>query len=93
MFSYVSLLLLIAATVSQATNLRGDINIIGDKEQRQLQSYYFSTTDKNILGQPNKRSVLDNPMKGLHTSPRYTGDNTPDTIPSTIDFIYMGLDE
>jgi len=75
-------------TVS-ATNLRDDT------DRRQLQSsYYYSTTDTAILGRSNKRAVLDNPMKGLLTSPRYTGHNTPITpVPSTLEFYYIGLDE
>ena len=85
-----SLLLLTAATATTASaNLRGD-----SAASRKLQDYYFSTTDTNVLGKTNKGAVLDNPMKGLLTSPRYTGHNTPDTpVPSTLEFYYIGLDE
>jgi len=84
------LLLWTAATATTASaNLRGN-----SAASRQLQDYYYSTTDTNVLGKTNKGAVLDNPMKGLLTSPRYTGNNTPDTpVPSTLEFYYIGLDE
>jgi hypothetical protein len=84
-----SFFLLAAAGLTGALNLRGDVSV----PSRQLQSYYFSTTDVNVLGNENKRAVLDNPMKGLLTSPRYTGFNTPSIVPSTLEFYYIGLDE
>jgi hypothetical protein len=82
--------LLAAAALTDAIQLRGD-GISANS--RQLQSYYYSTSDTNILGRENKRAVLDNPMKGLLTSPRYTGYNTPSIVPSTLEFYYIGLDE
>ena len=82
--------MLAATALTDAIHLRGD-GFSGNS--RQLQSYYFSTSDTNVLGQENKRAVLDNPMKGLLTSPRYTGYNTPSIVPSTLEFYYIGLDE
>jgi len=87
---FVSFLFLVAtAALANAQNLRSE----AATPTRQLQSYYYSTTDSNVLGKTNKRAVLDNPMKGLLTSPRYTGHNTPNNVPSTLEFYYIGLDE
>ena len=81
-----SMLVALAAAVTNTTSLRGASRI--------LLEYYFSTTTATELGRPNPRAVLDNPLKGLLTSPRYTNFSTPDTpIPSTLDFYYIGLSE
>jgi hypothetical protein len=71
------------ASATNSTSMRGASRVLAD--------YYFSTTE---LGRPNRRAVLDNPLKGLLTSPRYTGFDTPDApIPSTLEFYYIGLSE
>jgi hypothetical protein len=57
---------------------------------RQLQNYYFSTTE---LGAVNPNAAMGNPLRGLYTSPRWTNFNTPDVVPDSIDFYYIGLDE
>lgn len=73
-----------AASATNTTSVRG--------ESRALADFYFSTTTG--FGRPNRRAVLDNPLKGLLTSPRYTGFDTPDApIPSTLEFYYIGLSE
>ena len=73
-----------AASATNSTSVRG--------ASRALANYYFSTPTG--FGRPNRRAVLDNPLKGLLTSPRYTGFDTPDApIPSTLEFYYIGLSE
>lgn len=84
------LFLLASAAVIHAQNLRGEAAAV---PSRQLQSSFYSTTNAHVLGKTNKRAVLDNPFKGLLTSPRYTGHNTPNNVPSTLEFYYIGLDE
>jgi len=87
-------LFLVAVLLLAAPSVCG--NLRGSNERRELDAdnnddYYFATTD---LGRPNKRAILDNPLKGLLTSPRYTGHNTPTMpIPSTLEFYYIGFSE
>ena len=77
---------IVSAATASATN-----STSVRRASRVLADYYFSTTE---LGRPNRRAVLDNPLKGLLTSPRYTGFDTPDApIPSTLEFYYIGLSE
>ena len=85
-----SLVWIISAAVASATSNRTSVRAAS----RALVDYYFSATTTTGLGRPNRRAVLDNPLKGLLTSPRYTGFNTPDApIPSTLEFYYIGLSE
>jgi hypothetical protein len=60
------------------------------RTDRHLQSYYFSTTDDSILGSPSIDVAIRNPLKGLLTSPRWTGSTIPDLVPSSLEFYYMG---
>lgn len=86
---FTSLIFLSAAHVGLSLSLRG--GIFG--HSRQLQSTYYTTSDPTILGAENPDAAVGNPMKGLMTSPRWTGFNTPDTVPSTLEFYYFGFDE
>jgi hypothetical protein len=54
---------------------------------------YISTSDPSILGDLNFEASIDNPLKGLLTSPRWVGSDVPDSIPSSMEFYYLGLDE
>jgi len=87
---YSSLILLTLGQVSFSFSLRG---YLSDSMRRLEGGYYYTTSDKDILGAENPDAAVGNPMKGLMTSPRWTGFNTPDTIPSTLSFYYFGLDE
>lgn len=56
-------------------------------------TYYYEVSDVTVLGSANPDAAMGNPLKGLFTSPRWTGGNTTDSIPSTLEFYYIGLDE
>jgi hypothetical protein len=60
------------------------------RKARKLQSYYFSTSDASILGTPSIDVAIRNPLKGLLTSPRWTGGTIPDLVPSSLEFYYIG---
>jgi hypothetical protein len=67
-------------------------------QDRDLQStndseYYFVLTDKSILGTANPDVAIGNPLKGLVTSPAWTGAQTPSRLPTSLEFFYFGLDE
>lgn len=55
--------------------------------------YYFTLTDKSILGSTNPYVSIGNPLKGLITSPAWTGSTTPPRLPTSLEFYYFGLDE
>jgi hypothetical protein len=55
--------------------------------------YYFTITDKSILGSANTDVAIGNPLKGLVTSPAWTGPKTPTRLPTSLEFYYIGLDE
>ena len=55
--------------------------------------YYFTLTDKSILGSANPDVAVGNPLKGLVTSPAWTGPKTPTKLPTSLEFYYFGLDE
>lgn len=61
---------------------------------RRLQTtdYYF-TIDKSVLGTANPDVSIGNPLRGLMTSPAWTGTQTPSTLPTSLEFYYFGLDE
>jgi len=88
---FTSLIFLSTAQVGLSLSLRG--GIFGHSHSRQLQSAYYTTSDASILGSENPDAAVGNPMKGLMTNPRWTGFNTPDTVPSTLEFYYFGFDE
>jgi hypothetical protein len=81
-----SLLFVAMATVSASSSLRGT-------QERHLASYYYSTSDPAVLGASTPMSAAGNPLKGLLTSPRWTGGSTSGSIDSSLDFYYIGLDE
>jgi hypothetical protein len=56
---------------------------------------YHSITDVQTLGATNFDAAVGNPLKGLLTSPRWVGASTAasSSIPSTLEFYYIGLDE
>jgi hypothetical protein len=85
---------LTASHASMSTNLRGNSTAPSiDRSRRQLASYYYSTSSKAILGEANPDAAIGNPLKGLLTSPRWTGNKTPQTVPSSLEFYYIGFDE
>jgi hypothetical protein len=86
--------LLVSVNFATASRLRGSsiVNIAKGK-RRQLSNYYYSTKDASVLGAANPDAAIRNPLKGLLTSPLWTGGNTPDSVPSSLEFYYFGLDE
>jgi hypothetical protein len=56
--------------------------------------YYYNTSDPAILGKIRRKAALGNPLKGLLTSPRWLGGDTPEfTVSSSLEFYYIGWDE
>jgi hypothetical protein len=85
-----SFILLALASVVCSTSLRG-----GDGDtDRQLQSSsaYFSTSDPAVLGAADPDAAIGNPMKGLMSSPSWTGGTPPPGMPSSLEFHYVGMD-
>jgi hypothetical protein len=82
------------AHVGLSSRLRGplDDSVALPQESRQLQDYYYSTADPSILGKANHMAAIGNPLKGLLTSPQWTGGNTRTDVPSSLEFHYIGLD-
>jgi hypothetical protein len=78
---------------SSSRLLRGSSINIAQRKHRQLSNYYYSTKDANVLGTANPDAAIGNPLKGLLTSPLWTGGNTPDSVPSSLEFYYFGLDD
>jgi hypothetical protein len=68
--------------MSSSSMLRGS-------QQRELQSYYFQSSDPSFLGALNKQASIANPLKGLLTSPRWTN-TVPSSIPTSMEFYYIG---
>jgi hypothetical protein len=67
-------------------HVESDRNLAGD--------YYYSTSDESVLGQVNIMASVGNPLKGLMGSPRYLDpSNFAKTIPDSLEFYYMGLDQ
>jgi hypothetical protein len=69
-----------------------------EDQDRNLQTtndgdYYYTITDKSILGSTNPDVAAGNPLKGLVTSPAWTGPTTPAMLPTSLEFYYFGLDE
>jgi hypothetical protein len=56
-------------------------------------NYYYTTTDKSVLGAMNPEAGIGNPLKGLTTSPVWTGPSTPVNLPTSLEFHYVGLNE
>ncbi len=54
---------------------------------------YFTTNSTNVLGSENLYAGMGNPLKGLLTSPTWTGQNTSDAVPSSLEFHYIRMDE
>ena len=89
-----TVLLLATAHVGLSSHLRGNsTESLVEQTRRELATPYFSTSDPAILGASNFDAAIGNPLKGLLTSPIWTGGNTPTSIPSTLEFYYIGLDE
>jgi hypothetical protein len=62
---------------------------------RRLQAnkgYYYTITDVSILGSINPEAAIGNPLKGLMSSPDWTGSSTPNDLPSSLEFYYVALD-
>lgn len=55
--------------------------------------YYYTITDRSILGSTNPDVAAGNPLKGLVTSPAWTGPTTPAMLPTSLEFYYFGLNE
>ena len=54
---------------------------------------YYRTDDTSILGKPNFVASLGNPMKGLAGGARWAKPPLPDSVPLSIEFYNIGLDE
>jgi len=55
---------------------------------------YISVTDPAVLGEVNYDVTLENPMKGLLTSPWWTDDGeTEGVVPSMLEFFYIPMDD
>ena len=57
------------------------------------QEYKYVITDPSILGEIDVDVTIGNPLKGLLSSPDWTGPTTPNVLPSSLEFYYVGLDE
>jgi hypothetical protein len=56
--------------------------------------YYYNTSDPAILGKTRRKAALGNPLKGLLSSPRWLGGDTPEfTVSSSLEFYYIAWDE
>jgi hypothetical protein len=65
---------------------KSDRNLAGD--------YYYSTSDESVLGEENMMASVGNPLKGLMGSPAYLNPAYwAKTIPDSLEFHYMGLDQ
>jgi hypothetical protein len=82
------------AHVGLSNRLRGlvDDSTALQQDSRQLEDYYYSTADPSILGKANHMAAIGNPLKGLLTSPQWTGGNIRIDVPSSLEFHYIGLD-
>lgn len=90
--------LLISTTVflGYTKNLVGaaiDATVASDVNSHRRLQCYFATSDAAILGTANPAAAMGNPMRGLYTSPRWTGEKTPDTVPDSIEMFFIGFDE
>jgi hypothetical protein len=78
--------------VGLSDRLRGPVEEVRP-ESRLLQNYYYySTSNPVILGKANHMAAFANPLKGLLTSPQWTGGNTRNDVPSSLEFHYIGFD-
>ena len=104
-----SLLLYCSSIVQEKLTVEFDIESLGrpirralsdasNVHDRNLQTtndddYYFTITEKSILGWTNPDVTVGNPLRGLVTSPAWTGPTTPAMLPTSLEFYYFGLDE
>jgi hypothetical protein len=54
---------------------------------------YYRTTNSSILGKQNYGASLGNPLKGLAGGARWSTPPLPDSVPLSIEFYNLGLDE
>jgi hypothetical protein len=88
MVSLSTLLFLVTAASSCSAQLRGHVSTRG----RHLASPYYSTSDAAVLGAADPDAAIGNPMKGLMSSPSWTGGTPPPGMPSSLEFHYVGMD-
>jgi Malectin domain len=63
------------------------------QDRHLVETPYYETTSAAILGSVNPDAAIGNPLKGLLTSPQWTNGNFHQySIPSTLEFHYIGMD-
>jgi hypothetical protein len=86
----------IQGTCNNGYNIDCIVSIRHNNHNRSLQAasdYYYTITDKSILGSINPVAAIGNPLKGLASSPDWTGSSTPTKLPTSLEFYYIGLNE
>jgi hypothetical protein len=90
---YPSSVNIVNSELADISLLRGGGKAKGKGWNRKLQAPYYVTTSSQVLGAANPDATIGNPLKGLMGSPKWKQPPYQDSLPTALEFYYIGLDE
>ena len=83
---------LLLASITRGKSLRRQTD--NGQIEKSVETYYYETTNPELLGEYNEAAALGNPLKGLFGGPRWFGLDKlpmPDLIPSSLEWYNIAV--